>query len=203
MGTLWSVLYFYCNWQLSAKKKTTTREWEGMGVILPGVERDGTFLQFFRGIGTGRDKFSWDWDGKRLIFVGLGRERFENSLPCHPLLIDGRVILCHFWFPQQKVKMQRRRGRLIQAVRSVSTVMRAEIKSRQARLCPSAPWLTLSCASTDTETPSSSSPQSRVQKLLENYCIVIRVIVIFLIQLHFCSRFIFLGAFLYSLYLLF
>ncbi len=34
-------------------KKTTTREWEGMGVILPGVERD--FPQFFRGIGTGRD----------------------------------------------------------------------------------------------------------------------------------------------------
>ncbi len=26
-----------------------------MGVILPGVERDGIFLQFFRGIGTGRD----------------------------------------------------------------------------------------------------------------------------------------------------
>ncbi len=37
------------------KKKTTTREWEGMGVILPGVERDGIFPQFFRGIGTGRD----------------------------------------------------------------------------------------------------------------------------------------------------
>ncbi len=44
MGTLWSVLYFYCNWQISAKKKkTTTREWEGMGVIFPGVERDGIF----------------------------------------------------------------------------------------------------------------------------------------------------------------
>ncbi len=177
-----------------------------MGVILPGVEWDGIFPQIFRGIGSGRDYFSWDWDGKRLIFVG--RERFENSLPCHPLLIDGRVILCHFWFPQQKVKMQRRRGRLIQAGRYVSTVMRAEIKSRQARLCPSAPWLTLSCASTDTETPSSSSPQSRVQQLktrelLYCNCIVIRVIVIFLIQLHFCSRFIFLGAFLYSLYLLF
>ncbi len=40
------------------------------------------------GSGTGRDfppVFSWDWDGKRLIFVGVGRERFENSLPCHPL----------------------------------------------------------------------------------------------------------------------
>ncbi len=30
-----------------------TREWEGMGVILLGVERDGIFPQFFRGIGTG------------------------------------------------------------------------------------------------------------------------------------------------------
>ncbi len=37
---------------------------------------------------TGRDfppVYSWDWDGKRFIFVGVGRERFENSLPCHPL----------------------------------------------------------------------------------------------------------------------
>ncbi len=46
-----------------------------MGVILPGVERDGIFPQFFRGIGMGRE-----------IFVGVRRERFENSLPCHPLL---------------------------------------------------------------------------------------------------------------------
>ncbi len=41
------------------------------------------------GSGTGRDfppVFSWDWDGKRLIFVGVGRERFENSLPCHSLV---------------------------------------------------------------------------------------------------------------------
>ncbi len=37
------------------KKKKKTGEWEGMGVILPGVERDGIFPQFFRGIGTGRD----------------------------------------------------------------------------------------------------------------------------------------------------
>ncbi len=38
---------------------------------------------------AGRDfppVFSWDWDGKRLIFVGVRRERFENSLLCHPLL---------------------------------------------------------------------------------------------------------------------
>ncbi len=41
------------------------------------------------GSGTGWDfppVFLWDWDGKRLIFVGVGRERFENSLPCHPLV---------------------------------------------------------------------------------------------------------------------
>ncbi len=48
------------------QKKTTTREWEGMGVILPGVERDGIFPQFFRGIGTGRDSFLWEWDGRGL-----------------------------------------------------------------------------------------------------------------------------------------
>ncbi len=178
VGTLWSVLYFYCNWQ----KKKKPREWEGMGVILPGVERDG----------INPPVFSWDWDGKRLKFVG--RERFENSLPCHPHVIDGRVILCHFLFPQQKVKTQRRRGRLIQAVRSVSTVMRAEIKSRQARLCPSAPWLTLSCASTDTETPSSSSPQSRVQQLKTREL---------LLSFSFLFQVYFLGAFLYSLFFIF
>ncbi len=38
-------------------KKTTTQEWEGMGVILPGVERDFPPV------------ISWDWDGKRLKFV--------------------------------------------------------------------------------------------------------------------------------------
>ncbi len=44
------------------------------------------------GSGTGRDfppVFSWDWDGKRYIFVGVRRERFENSLPCHPLVLSG------------------------------------------------------------------------------------------------------------------
>ncbi len=39
----------------------------------------------FRGSGTGRDLFSWHWDGTRFVFVGLGWERFENPLPCHPL----------------------------------------------------------------------------------------------------------------------
>ncbi len=47
------------------------------------------------GSGTGRDfppVFSWDWDGKRYIFVGMGWERFENSLPCHPLLLRGKTV---------------------------------------------------------------------------------------------------------------
>ncbi len=41
------------------------------------------------GSGTGRDfppVFSWDWDGTRFFSVGVGRERFENPLPCHPLM---------------------------------------------------------------------------------------------------------------------
>ncbi len=42
---------------LNSAKKKKTREWEGMGVILPGVERDFPPV------------FSWDWDGKRLKFV--------------------------------------------------------------------------------------------------------------------------------------
>ncbi len=37
-----------------------------MGVILPGVELDGILPQFFRGIGTGRDSFLWEWDGRGL-----------------------------------------------------------------------------------------------------------------------------------------
>ncbi len=37
--------------------KKKTREWEGMRVILPGVERDFPPV------------FSWDWDGKRFKFV--------------------------------------------------------------------------------------------------------------------------------------
>ncbi len=39
------------------------------------------------GSGTGRDfppVFSWDWDGKRLIFVGVGRERFWEFTPVSP-----------------------------------------------------------------------------------------------------------------------
>ncbi len=54
VGTLWSVLYFYCNWQLSKKKKKqqhgSGREWESFF-----REWNGIFPQFFRGIGTGKD----------------------------------------------------------------------------------------------------------------------------------------------------
>ncbi len=44
-----------------------------MRVILPGLERDRIFPQFFRGIGMGF--FLWEWDGRGL-----------KTLPCHPLL---------------------------------------------------------------------------------------------------------------------
>ncbi len=72
VGTLWSVLYFYCNWQLSKKKKKKTQEWEGMGVILPGVERDFPPV------------FSRDWDGKRLKFVmHFGNRRWAPGLMRH------------------------------------------------------------------------------------------------------------------------
>ncbi len=40
------------------------------------------------GIGMGPDfspVFLRDWDGTGLFFVGVGRERFEYALPCHPL----------------------------------------------------------------------------------------------------------------------
>ncbi len=63
-------------WQIDSyrqkKKKTTTREWEGMGVILPGVERDFPTV------------FSWDWDGKRLKFVmHFGNRRWAPGLMRH------------------------------------------------------------------------------------------------------------------------
>ncbi len=44
-----------------------------MGVNLPGLERDSP--SFF--VGLGRDD---------IFFVGVWRERFENPLPCHPLV---------------------------------------------------------------------------------------------------------------------
>ncbi len=37
-----------------------------MGVILPGVERDGIFPQFFLGLGWDAIFFLWEWDGRGL-----------------------------------------------------------------------------------------------------------------------------------------
>ncbi len=48
------------------KKKNTTREWEGMGVIVLGLEQDEIFPQFFRGIGTGTSFFLWDGRGLKI-----------------------------------------------------------------------------------------------------------------------------------------
>ncbi len=77
VGKLWSVVYFYCNWQISAPPKNGSgREWESFFRELNGTEFSPNF-------------FLWDWDGTRFFFVGVGRERFENQLPCHP------------WAPQQ------------------------------------------------------------------------------------------------------
>ncbi len=57
VGTLWSVLYFYCNWQLSAKKK---KKKNNTGVGVNGSHSSGS--------GTG---FSPSF------FVGLGREEIH------------------------------------------------------------------------------------------------------------------------------
>ncbi len=56
MGTLWSVLYSYCNWQLYKKKKKTT-----------GVGGNGSHSS---GSGTG-------CDFPPSFFVGLGREEIN------------------------------------------------------------------------------------------------------------------------------
>ncbi len=72
VGTLWSVLYFYCNWQLSKKNNNT------------GVGGNGSHSF---GSGTGRDfppVFSWDCDGKRLKFVmHFGNRRWAPGLMRH------------------------------------------------------------------------------------------------------------------------
>ncbi len=72
VGTLWSVLYFYCNWQLSAKKKKNST----------GVGGNGSHSS---GSGTGfSSSFSWDWDGKRLKFVmHFGNRRWAPGLMRH------------------------------------------------------------------------------------------------------------------------
>ncbi len=43
------------------QKKTTTREWEGMGVILPGVDGTGFSPSFF--VGLGRDGINFCGSG--------------------------------------------------------------------------------------------------------------------------------------------
>ncbi len=48
---------YYIFTVIDSYQKKKTREWEGMGVIFPGVERDFPPV------------FLWDWDGKRLKFV--------------------------------------------------------------------------------------------------------------------------------------
>ncbi len=68
VGTLWSVLYFYCNWQVPAKKKKKTqhgsgREWESFFRDWNGM---GFSPSFFRGIGTGQDFFLWDGRGLKI-----------------------------------------------------------------------------------------------------------------------------------------
>ncbi len=57
------------------KLLNTTREW-------------GEWESFFQDWnGTGfPPSFFVDWDRMGFVFVGVGRERFENPLLCHPLL---------------------------------------------------------------------------------------------------------------------
>ncbi len=56
-----------------------------MGVILLGLGRDGTGFSPSFFVWLGRDGIFF------FFFVGVGRERFENSLPCHPL-----VWVCYY-----------------------------------------------------------------------------------------------------------
>lgn len=58
-----------------AVTKKTQHVWEGMGIILLAWGRDRIFPQFFRRIGMGQD-----------FLEGSGRERFENPVPCYPLV---------------------------------------------------------------------------------------------------------------------
>ncbi len=55
VGMLWSVLYFYCNWQIPGKKKKKKNM---------GVGGNGSFF-----VGFGRNGiiyFLWEWDGRGL-----------------------------------------------------------------------------------------------------------------------------------------
>ena len=48
----------------------------GVGVNLPGAGWDGIVFK----------TLVWEWDGTRFLSMGVGRDRSENPLPCHPLL---------------------------------------------------------------------------------------------------------------------
>ncbi len=68
-GLRWARCDLYCIFNVTDRflpPPKKTRELEGMGVILLGLEQDGIFPQCFRGIGTGRDSFLWEWDGRGL-----------------------------------------------------------------------------------------------------------------------------------------
>ncbi len=100
VGTLWSVLYFYCNWQISAKKTTTTREWEGMGVILPGVDGTGFSPSFL--VGLGREEIN---------FCGSGTGEVWEFTPVSPSNVqcftDGKpdTWLIRFCLLTLKIKL--------------------------------------------------------------------------------------------------
>ncbi len=51
--------------------------------------------------------FSWNWDGTGCFiyfFVGVGRERFENPLPCHSLVCVSRAqMACCRWMNVRSV----------------------------------------------------------------------------------------------------
>ncbi len=65
---------------MSAKnnKKKKTREWEGMGVILPGVDRMGFSPSFF--VGLGREEIN---------FCGSGMGEVWEFTPVSPSTVDA------------------------------------------------------------------------------------------------------------------
>ncbi len=76
MGTLWFVLYFYCNWQISAKKNNNT-----------GVGGNGSHSS---GSGTGREEIN---------FCGSGTGEVWEFTPVSPSSLQQR-----FWHHCQKFK---------------------------------------------------------------------------------------------------
>ncbi len=76
-------MYFYCNWQISAQKKNPTREWEGMGVILPGVDGTGFSPSFFMGLGR-----------EEINFCGSGTGEAWEFTPVSPCICAAHSHLC-------------------------------------------------------------------------------------------------------------